>query len=131
MSSNANISGIFDNAGKYYKTHRDINGNVNQHSIARDLAKLDLNYQTQVNLKGSITIIGEPYWSNINSLMKYIFINVYYVNGQRSSFTGLYYVTNIVHSVSDGKFTTKLEITRAPTFLSNLEQIGKKNVILT
>lgn len=131
LSSNTNLGGIYDNAAKYYTQYKDIDGNVNPHTIARDLAKMDLNYQTQMNLKGSITIIGEPYWSGINSLMKYIFVNVYYTNGQRSSFTGLYYVTNIVQNISEGKFTTKLEIVRAPTFLSNLEQIGKKNVVLS
>lgn len=128
--SNTNVAGIYENAAKFTRNYRDMDGNINRHSIARDLARLDLNYQTQTNLKGSITIIGEPYWSNINIIMKSIFITVYYANGERSSHTGLYYVSNAIQSVSDGKFTTRLEIIRAPTFLSGMSQIGKKNTVL-
>ena len=55
-----------------------MDGNVGPKGIAQDMARLDLNYQSQTNIKGSITIIGEPYWSNINLMMaKCIYVHVY------------------------------------------------------
>ena len=128
LSSNSNISNIYQNAANYYRTYRDMDGNVSPQGIAQDMARLDLNYQSQTNIKGSITIIGEPYWSNVNLMMsKCIYVHVYYANGQRSSHSGLYYVNNAIQSIADGKFTTKLEIIRAPTFLSSLEKLANKN----
>ena len=128
FSSNMSAGNIYTNASKYYRTYRDIDGKVSKENIAKDIANLDLNYQSQTNLKGSITIIGEPYWSNINLVFSTcIYIHVYYANGERSSHSGLYYVSNAVQNISDGKFTTKLEITRAPTFLSSLEKLSNKN----
>lgn len=129
MVSNTNVGGMYENAAKYTRNYRDIDGNVNKHSIARDMARLDLNYQNQTTLKGSITILGEPYWSNLNVMMKSIFITVYYANGVRSSHTGLYFVSNATQSISDGKFTTRLEILRASTFLGGLGQIAKKSMV--
>jgi hypothetical protein len=131
ISSNSYVGNIYMNAAKYYRTYRDIDGNINKNSIMRDIANLDLNYQSQTNLKGSITIIGEPYWSNINLIFsKCIYIHVYYANGEKSSHSGLYYVSNAIQNISDGKFTTKLEIIRAPTFLSSLEKLSNKNTYL-
>jgi len=131
LSSNSNISNIYQNAANYYRTYRDMDGNVGPKGIAQDMARLDLNYQSQTNIKGSITIIGEPYWSNINLMMaKCIYVHVYYANGQRSSHSGLYYVNNATQNIADGKFTTKLEIIRAPTFLSSLEKLANKNKYL-
>ena len=132
LSSNSFAPHIYDNAAKYYRTYRDIDGNINKKSIAKDIARLDMNYQSQTNLKGSITIIGEPYWSNINLMFsKCIFIHVYYANGERSSHSGLYYVSNATQNISEGKFTTKLEIIRAPTFLSSLEKLANKGTYLS
>ena len=131
LASNKFVGNIYDNAAKYYRTYRDIDGNVTVNGLAQDIARLDMNYQSQTNLKGSITIPGEPYWSNINLMFsKCIFIHVYYANGQRSSHSGLYYVSNAVQSITEGKFTTKLEIIRAPTFLSSLEKLSNKNTYM-
>lgn len=128
VSSHTFASGMYQNASQYYKSYRSIDGNENISKIAQDMARLDLNYQSQMVLKGNITIIGEPYWSNVNLLMsKCIYVNVYYANGSRCSHSGLYYVSGVVQSISDGKFTTKIEILRAPTFLSALEKIVNKN----
>jgi hypothetical protein len=128
VSSHSFVGGMYQNASQYYKSYRGVEGNENVAKIAQDMARLDLNYQSQTAIKGSITIIGEPYWSNINLLMsKCIYINVYYSNGSRCSHSGIYHVSGVVQSISDGKFTTKLEIIRAPTFLSSLEKIVNKN----
>lgn len=131
LNSNSFAGGIYQNATNYYRTYRSIEGDENPYKIAEDMARLDRNYQTQTVLKGSITIPGEPYWSNVNLLMaKCIYIHVYYSNGMRSSHSGLYYVSGVVQSISDGKFTTKLEIVRAPTFLSSVEKKVNKNTNL-
>ena len=128
VSSHTFVSGLHQNAAQYYRTYRNIDGTENISKLTQDMARLDLNYQSQTAIKGSITIPGEPYWSNVNLLMaKCIYIHVYYASGARSSHSGLYYVANVVQNISEGKFTTKIDIIRAPTFLSPLEKIVNKN----
>ena len=131
LNSNLYAGGMYQNATQYYRSFRSIEGGENPYKIAEDMARLDRNYQTQTTLKGSITIPGEPYWSNINLLMaKCIYIHVYYANGMRSSHSGLYYVSGVIQNITEGKFTTRLEIVRAPTFLASLEKKMNKNTHL-
>ena len=97
------------------------------------MAILDLNYQNQMNLTGSITILGEPFWSQNHSLMKncYIYLNIYYNSGNRSSHSGVYHVQNVVQNINTGIFRTKIEILRVPTFLNDLISLSIKGNINT
>jgi hypothetical protein len=54
LASNKFVGNIYDNAAKYYRSYRDIDGNTSVTGLAMDIARLDLNYQSQTNLKGSI-----------------------------------------------------------------------------
>lgn len=131
FSSNTFVDGMYENAAKYYNTYIDINGTPDKLKIVRDMATLQSNYKNAVQLKGSITIFGEPYWSDINLLKsKYIHITINYNNGRLSSHSGLYMVTNAIHTISDGKYVTKLEIIRQYTFLSNFSVKGDVNTFL-
>ena len=131
FSSHTFMNGVYENAAKYYNTHIDINGQPDKLKIAKDMATLQANYRDSIQLDGSITIFGEPYWSNINLLRnKYIYLNIYYSNGSKSSHSGLYMVKNSIHNIVGGKYTTKLEIIRQNTFLSNFSIKGEKNTYL-
>ena len=131
FSSNTFVDGMYENAAKYYNTYIDINGTPDKLKIARDMATLQSNYKNAVQLKGSITIFGEPYWSDINLLKsKYIHITINYNNGRLSSHSGLYMVTNAIHTINNGKYVTKLEIIRQYTFLSNFSTKGDVNTFL-
>lgn len=124
---------IYENAAKYYNTYIDIDGKIDKQKIAENMAILDLNYQNQMNLRGSITIIGEPYWSQNHSLMKncYIYLNIYYNSGNRSSHSGVYHVQNVIQTINSGIFRTKIEILRIPTFLNDLNSLLTKGESIT
>lgn len=131
FTSHTFMNGIYENAAKYYNTYTDINGEPDKLKIAKDIATLQANYRDNIQLEGSITIFGEPYWSDINLLKnKYIYLNIYYSNGTKSSHSGLYMVKNSIHFIINGKYTTKLEIIRQNTFLSNFSIKGEKNTYL-
>jgi hypothetical protein len=131
FSSNSFVDGLTENAAKYYNTYIDINGMPDKQKIARDMATLQSNYRNGTQLKGSITIFGEPYWSDINLLRnKYINITINYNSGRLSSHSGLYMVVNATHTINNGKYTTKLEIIRQYTFLDNFTIKGDINTFL-
>ena len=131
FSSHSFSNGIYENAAKYYNTYTDINGETDKSKIASDMASLQAKYRNQIQISGNITIFGEPYWSDINLLKsKYIYLNIYYSNGTKSAHSGLYMVTNTIHNITNGKYTTKIEIIRQNTFLSNFSIKGESNTNL-
>lgn len=116
------INGLYDNAAKYYNVYTNINGEPNKIDILKNLAILKLNYQNQITVSASITIIGEPYWSSVDFVNRsvFIYLNIYYNSGALSEHTGVYTIENITQNIQNNKFTTKLDLKRAPTFLNNL-----------
>lgn len=125
ISSNF-IKDIHENAAKYHSTYIDINGEIDKTKIAQNMAIIDINYQNQMDITASINILGEPYWSHtiFDIKMSFIYLNIYYASGNRSSHTGLYTVTNAVHSINNNKYTTRLDLKRIPTFLTNFSNFS-------
>jgi soluble cytochrome b562 len=119
------LSGMYENAAKYYNTYIDIYGKPDKQKILRNMAQLKDNYNKQINVKGNITILGEPYWSNIDYINRSIFIylNIYYNSGAISDHTGLYTIENIIQNIENNKFVTRMDILRIPTFLNDLNEV--------
>ena len=115
------INGMHENAAKYYNTYTNINGQTDKQEILKNMAQLKINYQSQINIKADITIIGEPFWSNVDFTNRSIFIYlyIYHNSGSISDYTGLYTIENVIQDIDNGKFTTKLNLIRVPTFLNS------------
>ena len=126
--SSSSYSNIYQNAAKYYNTYIDIDGQTDKQKIVENMANLDLDYQNQTaGLSGSITIPGEPFWSEHAFLSNYyIYLNIYYNSGNRSSHSGVYSVKNVMQNIDNGSFKTKIEIIRIPTFLNDLDSLTTK-----
>ena len=126
--SSSSYSNIYQNAAKYYNTYIDIDGQTDKQKIVENMANLDLDYQNQTaGLSGSITIPGEPFWSEHTFLSNYyIYLNIYYNSGNRSSHSGVYSVKNVMQNIDNGSFKTKIEIIRIPTFLNDLDSLTTK-----
>jgi len=127
------VSGMYENAAKYYNSYIDINGNTDKQKILQDMSNLKVNYLRQINVKGSVTILGEPYWSNIDLTNRTIFIylHIYYNNGSISDHTGLYTIETITQNIENNKFVTKIDVLRIPTFLDSLDNaLSAKNSMM-
>jgi hypothetical protein len=120
--------GVYENAAKYYNTYIDIDGKIDTNKIVKQIADLEIAYQNQTDIKASVTIIGEPYWSDSVNSNKFIYLNIYYNNGNQSNHSGLYTVRNITQIIDNGKFTTKIDVLRVPTFLNNFNLANNTDI---
>lgn len=123
---------MYENAAKYYNTYVNIDGKIDKTELIRNIAQLKINYQKQLTVKATITIIGEPFWSNVDFVNRscFIYLHIYHNSGSISDYTGLYTVENVVQNIQNAKFLTNMEIIRVPTFLNNFDVFLNKNFIV-